>query len=194
MTETKRKIIGKLFIDVFQKYAGEIEAQNTSPKAPSIRMSLKGSFSGGPSVTISPTTTWGIAKKMGLKLVEPLRELFKDEVRALGRELGLPDTSLATTPSLARVSPLAARVRSPRQAGHPAQADAVISIRSGSTGSTTTSGKPSSQFCRYRGRMGDGRTYDLPAPCGRPSVDGMRRIISPSATRFLGGDGDTHHQ
>ncbi|MEM9852399.1 MAG: glutamine-hydrolyzing GMP synthase, partial [Pseudomonadota bacterium] len=90
--ETKRKIIGGLFIDVFQKHAAavggaEFLAQGTL--YPDVIESV--SFSGGPSVTIkSHHNVGGLPEKMGLKLVEPLRELFKDEVRALGRELGLP--------------------------------------------------------------------------------------------------------
>ena len=90
--EVKRKTIGKLFIDVFQHYADGIEgaaflAQGTL--YPDVIESV--SFSGGPSVTIkSHHNVGGLPEKMGLKLVEPLRELFKDEVRALGRELGLP--------------------------------------------------------------------------------------------------------
>jgi GMP synthase (glutamine-hydrolysing) len=57
------------------------------------------SFSGGPSVTIkSHHNVGGLPEKMGLKLVEPLRELFKDEVRALGRELGLPDSFIGRHP------------------------------------------------------------------------------------------------
>jgi len=90
--ETKRKIIGKLFIDVFQKYANKISnaeylAQGTL--YPDVIESV--SFSGGPSVTIkSHHNVGGLPEKMGLKLIEPLRELFKDEVRNLGVELGLP--------------------------------------------------------------------------------------------------------
>ena len=90
--EVKRKTIGRLFIDVFQKYANEIKdaeflAQGTL--YPDVIESV--SFSGGPSVTIkSHHNVGGLPEKMGLKLVEPLRELFKDEVRALGHELGLP--------------------------------------------------------------------------------------------------------
>ena len=57
------------------------------------------SFSGGPSVTIkSHHNVGGLPEKMGLKLVEPLRELFKDEVRALGRELGLPESFIGRHP------------------------------------------------------------------------------------------------
>ena len=82
--EQKRKTIGKLFIDVFQKYASQIEnvdflAQGTL--YPDVIESV--SFSGGPSSTIkSHHNVGGLPKKMGLKLVEPLRELFKDEVRS----------------------------------------------------------------------------------------------------------------
>ena len=90
--ETKRKTIGKLFIDVFDKEAAKIEgaaflAQGTL--YPDVIESV--SFTGGPSVTIkSHHNVGGLPARMKMKLVEPLRELFKDEVRALGRELGLP--------------------------------------------------------------------------------------------------------
>jgi len=90
--EEKRKIIGATFIDVFdeeaQKLGGaEFLAQGTL--YPDVIESV--SFAGGPSVTIkSHHNVGGLPARMKLKLVEPLRELFKDEVRALGRELGLP--------------------------------------------------------------------------------------------------------
>ena len=57
------------------------------------------SFDGGPSVTIkSHHNVGGLPEKMNLKLVEPLRELFKDEVRALGRELGMPEAFVGRHP------------------------------------------------------------------------------------------------
>ncbi len=90
--EVKRKTIGKLFIDVFDAEAQKIGnvgflAQGTL--YPDVIESV--SFSGGPSVTIkSHHNVGGLPEKMNLKLVEPLRELFKDEVRVLGKELGLP--------------------------------------------------------------------------------------------------------
>ena len=89
--EIKRKTIGRLFIDVFQEEAGKIEdarflAQGTL--YPDVIESV--SFAGGPSVTIkSHHNVGGLPERMNLDLVEPLRELFKDEVRALGAELGL---------------------------------------------------------------------------------------------------------
>ncbi|MFA7433499.1 MAG: glutamine-hydrolyzing GMP synthase [Gemmobacter sp.] len=98
--ETKRKTIGRLFIDVFQKYAGGIEGAEFLAQGtlyPDVIESV--SFSGGPSVTIkSHHNVGGLPEKMGLKLVEPLRELFKDEVRALGRELGLPEHFIGRHP------------------------------------------------------------------------------------------------
>jgi GMP synthase (glutamine-hydrolysing) len=90
--ETKRKTIGALFIDVFEaaakKFSGaEFLAQGTL--YPDVIESV--SFTGGPSVTIkSHHNVGGLPARMNMKLVEPLRELFKDEVRELGRELGLP--------------------------------------------------------------------------------------------------------
>src|SRR6476660_668566 len=85
--EEKRKIIGKLFIDVFEREAkkiggAEFLAQGTL--YPDVIESV--SFSGGPSVTIkSHHNVGGLPERMNMKLVEPLRELFKDELRALGR-------------------------------------------------------------------------------------------------------------
>ena len=90
--EAKRKTIGRLFIDVFDAEAkklggAEFLAQGTL--YPDVIESV--SFTGGPSVTIkSHHNVGGLPERMNMKLVEPLRELFKDEVRALGRELGLP--------------------------------------------------------------------------------------------------------
>ena len=90
--EVKRKTIGKLFIDVFEAEAkklggAEFLAQGTL--YPDVIESV--SFTGGPSATIkSHHNVGGLPERMHMRLVEPLRELFKDEVRALGRELGLP--------------------------------------------------------------------------------------------------------
>jgi GMP synthase (glutamine-hydrolysing) len=90
--EHKRKTIGATFIDVFDEEAHKIGgaaflAQGTL--YPDVIESV--SFTGGPSVTIkSHHNVGGLPERMNLKLVEPLRELFKDEVRELGRELGLP--------------------------------------------------------------------------------------------------------
>ena len=90
--EQKRKTIGKLFIDVFEAEAKKIGgaaflAQGTL--YPDVIESV--SFTGGPSVTIkSHHNVGGLPERMNMKLVEPLRELFKDEVRLLGQELGLP--------------------------------------------------------------------------------------------------------
>jgi GMP synthase (glutamine-hydrolysing) len=98
--EAKRKIIGKLFIDVFDAEAHKISgveylAQGTL--YPDVIESV--SFTGGPSVTIkSHHNVGGLPERMKLKLIEPLRELFKDEVRALGRELGLPDSFVGRHP------------------------------------------------------------------------------------------------
>jgi GMP synthase (glutamine-hydrolysing) len=98
--EDKRKIIGKLFIDVFEKEAkkiGKVEFLAQGTLYPDVIESV--SFTGGPSVTIkSHHNVGGLPERMKLKLVEPLRELFKDEVRALGRELGLPDIFVGRHP------------------------------------------------------------------------------------------------
>ncbi|MDQ0318671.1 GMP synthase (glutamine-hydrolyzing) [Pararhizobium capsulatum DSM 1112] len=98
--EKKRKTIGKLFIDVFEEEArklggAEFLAQGTL--YPDVIESV--SFTGGPSVTIkSHHNVGGLPARMNMKLVEPLRELFKDEVRVLGKELGLPESFIGRHP------------------------------------------------------------------------------------------------
>ena len=98
--EEKRRIIGATFIDVFEEEAGklggaEFLAQGTL--YPDVIESV--SFTGGPSVTIkSHHNVGGLPERMKLRLVEPLRELFKDEVRALGAELGLPESLIGRHP------------------------------------------------------------------------------------------------
>ncbi|WP_417454187.1 glutamine-hydrolyzing GMP synthase [Kiloniella sp.] len=92
--EKKRKTIGGLFIDVFEEEANKIGGADFLAQGtlyPDVIESV--SFTGGPSVTIkSHHNVGGLPERMNMKLVEPLRELFKDEVRGLGRELGLPDS------------------------------------------------------------------------------------------------------
>ena len=90
--EVKRKMIGKLFVDVFEAEAdkiGHVDFLAQGTLYPDVIEST--SALGGPSATIkSHHNVGGLPERMRLKLIEPLRELFKDEVRALGRELGLP--------------------------------------------------------------------------------------------------------
>ena len=98
--EAKRKTIGRLFIDVFDQEAknvGDVAFLAQGTLYPDVIESV--SLAGGPSVTIkSHHNVGGLPEAMKLKLVEPLRELFKDEVRALGRELGMPDEMVGRHP------------------------------------------------------------------------------------------------
>jgi len=98
--EEKRKTIGATFIDVFDEEAhklGDVEFLAQGTLYPDVIESV--SPLGGPSVTIkSHHNVGGLPARMKLKLVEPLRELFKDEVRALGRELGLPEALVERHP------------------------------------------------------------------------------------------------
>jgi GMP synthase (glutamine-hydrolysing) len=103
--EVKRKTIGKLFIDVFEKEAKKIASDGKGSAEFLAQGTLypdvieSASFAGGPSVTIkSHHNVGGLPERMNMKLVEPLRELFKDEVRALGRELDLPDAFVGRHP------------------------------------------------------------------------------------------------
>ena len=98
--EKKRKFIGKTFIDVFEEEAKKVGGADFLAQGtlyPDVIESV--SFTGGPSVTIkSHHNVGGLPERMNMSLVEPLRELFKDEVRELGRELGLPDAFVGRHP------------------------------------------------------------------------------------------------
>ena len=190
--ETKRKIIGKLFIDVFQKYANEIEGAEFLAQGtlyPDVIESV--SFSGGPSVTIkSHHNVGGLPEKMGLKLVEPLRELFKDEVRALGHELGLPASFIGRHPF---PGPGLA-IRCPGEITREKleilrQADAVYidQIRKHGLYDKIWQAFVAILPVRTVGVMGDGRTYDFACALRAvTSVDGMTADYYPYSHEFLG--------
>jgi GMP synthase (glutamine-hydrolysing) len=189
--EVKRKTIGRLFIDVFQKHAteaggAEFLAQGTL--YPDVIESV--SFSGGPSVTIkSHHNVGGLPEKMGLKLVEPLRELFKDEVRALGRELGLPASFIGRHPFPG--PGLAIRCPgeiTPEKLAILREADAVFidQIRRHGLYDEIWQAFVAILPVRTVGVMGDGRTYDFACALRAvTSVDGMTADYYPFSHDFL---------
>ncbi len=190
--ETKRKIIGGLFIDVFQKYADTIEgaaflAQGTL--YPDVIESV--SFSGGPSVTIkSHHNVGGLPEKMGLKLVEPLRELFKDEVRALGHELGLPASFIGRHPfpgpGLAIRCP-GEITREKLDILRKADAVYIDQIRKHGLYDDIWQAFVAILPVKTVGVMGDGRTYDFACALRAvTSVDGMTADYFPFSHEFLG--------
>ncbi|AML52718.1 glutamine-hydrolyzing GMP synthase [Falsihalocynthiibacter arcticus] len=190
--ETKRKIIGGLFIDVFQKYANEIEGAEFLAQGtlyPDVIESV--SFSGGPSVTIkSHHNVGGLPEKMGLKLVEPLRELFKDEVRALGRELGLPASFIGRHPfpgpGLAIRCP-GEITRAKLEILREADAVYIDQIRKHGLYDEIWQAFVAILPVRTVGVMGDGRTYDFACALRAvTSVDGMTADYYPFTHEFLG--------
>ena len=190
--EHKRKTIGKLFIDVFERHAGatggaKFLAQGTL--YPDVIESV--SFSGGPSVTIkSHHNVGGLPERMNMELVEPLRELFKDEVRALGRELGLPDSFIGRHPF---PGPGLA-IRCPGEiTGEKLdilrQADTIYldEIRKAGLYDEIWQAFAVLLPVRTVGVMGDGRTYDhVCALRAVTSVDGMTADYYPFPHEFLG--------
>jgi GMP synthase (glutamine-hydrolysing) len=190
--ETKRKIIGRLFIDVFQKYANQIEGAEFLAQGtlyPDVIESV--SFSGGPSVTIkSHHNVGGLPEKMGLKLVEPLRELFKDEVRALGRELGLPPSFIGRHPfpgpGLAIRCP-GEITRAKLDILREADAVYIDQIRKHGLYDDIWQAFVAILPVRTVGVMGDGRTYDFACALRAvTSVDGMTADYYPFTHEFLG--------
>jgi len=190
--EQKRKIIGSTFIDVFDDEAGKIEgveflAQGTL--YPDVIESV--SFTGGPSVTIkSHHNVGGLPERMKLKLVEPLRELFKDEVRVLGRELGLPDHFVDRHPfpgpGLAIRIPGAV---SKDKADILRKADAVYldEIRKAGLYDEIWQAFAVLLPVRTVGVMGDERSYDYACALRAvTSTDGMTADFYPFEMEFLG--------
>jgi GMP synthase (glutamine-hydrolysing) len=190
--EVKRKTIGKLFIDVFQREAAKVGGAKFLAQGtlyPDVIESV--SFSGGPSVTIkSHHNVGGLPEKMGLKLVEPLRELFKDEVRALGRELGLPEQFIRRHPF---PGPGLA-IRCPGEITTEKleilrRADAVYidQIRKHGLYDEIWQAFAAILPLKTVGVMGDGRTYDYALSLRAvTSVDGMTADYYPFSHEFLG--------
>jgi GMP synthase (glutamine-hydrolysing) len=195
--EAKRKAIGKLFIDVFEAEARKIASEGQKPAEflaqgtlyPDVIESV--SFSGGPSVTIkSHHNVGGLPARMNMKLVEPLRELFKDEVRLLGKELGLPDAFVGRHPF---PGPGLA-IRIPGEVTREKcdilrQADAIYleEIRKAGLYDAIWQAFAVLLPVRTVGVMGDGRTYDhVLALRAVTSVDGMTADFYPFDMNFLG--------
>ena len=190
--EQKRKIIGKLFIDAFDAEAkkiggAEFLAQGTL--YPDVIESV--SFTGGPSVTIkSHHNVGGLPDFMKMKLVEPLRELFKDEVRALGRELGLPDSFVGRHPFPG--PGLAIRIPgaiTPEKLDILRLADEIYIEEIRRCGLYDQIWQAFAVLLPVKtvGVMGDGRTYDYVVGLRAvTSVDGMTADFFPFDMRFLG--------
>ncbi|HVL72945.1 MAG TPA: glutamine-hydrolyzing GMP synthase [Beijerinckiaceae bacterium] len=190
--EAKRKTIGRLFIDVFEEEAkkiggAEFLAQGTL--YPDVIESV--SFTGGPSVTIkSHHNVGGLPERMNMKLVEPLRELFKDEVRKLGYELGLPEAFVGRHPF---PGPGLA-IRCPGEVTREKldvlrQADAIYleEIRRAGLYDDIWQAFAVLLPVRTVGVMGDARTYDhVCALRAVTSVDGMTADFYPFDMAFLG--------
>jgi len=190
--EVKRKTIGKLFIEVFEAEAKTIGGADFLAQGtlyPDVIESV--SFAGGPSVTIkSHHNVGGLPERMNMKLVEPLRDLFKDEVRALGRELGLPESFVGRHPfpgpGLAIRCP-GAVTREKLDILRKADAIYLEEIRYAGLYDVIWQAFAVLLPVRTVGVMGDGRTYDhVLALRAVTSVDGMTADFYPFDMTFLG--------
>jgi len=190
--EEKRKTIGAAFIDVFDEEAHKlpgIEFLAQGTLYPDVIESV--SPRGGPSVTIkSHHNVGGLPERMKLKLVEPLRELFKDEVRALGRELGLPERLVARHPFPG--PGLAIRIPGEVTRDKLAilrRADAIFleEIRNAGLYGAVWQAFAVLLPVRTVGVMGDSRSYDFACALRAvTSTDGMTADTFPFPHEFLG--------
>jgi GMP synthase (glutamine-hydrolysing) len=190
--ETKRKTIGRLFIEVFEEEARKIGGAQFLAQGtlyPDVIESV--SFSGGPSVTIkSHHNVGGLPARMNMQLVEPLRELFKDEVRALGRELGLPDRFVGRHPfpgpGLAIRLP-GGVTRDKLDILRRADAIYLDEIRKAGLYDKIWQAFAVLLPVQTVGVMGDGRTYEFVCALRAvTSVDGMTADFFPYDMNFLG--------
>jgi GMP synthase (glutamine-hydrolysing) len=190
--EQKRKTIGRLFIDVFDAEAKKIGGADFLAQGtlyPDVIESV--SFTGGPSVTIkSHHNVGGLPERMHMKLVEPLRELFKDEVRALGRELGLPEAFVGRHPfpgpGLAIRIPGAV---TKEKCDILRLADEIYIEEIRRTGQYDDIWQAFAVLLPVKtvGVMGDGRTYDFVVGLRAvTSTDGMTADFYPFDMKFLG--------
>ncbi|HEV2517548.1 MAG TPA: glutamine-hydrolyzing GMP synthase [Devosia sp.] len=190
--ETKRKTIGRLFIEVFEEEAKKLGGAQFLAQGtlyPDVIESV--SFSGGPSVTIkSHHNVGGLPDRMNMQLVEPLRELFKDEVRALGRELGLPDRFVGRHPfpgpGLAIRLP-GGVTREKLDILRRADAIYLDEIRKAGLYDKIWQAFAVLLPVQTVGVMGDGRTYEFVCALRAvTSVDGMTADFFPYDMNFLG--------
>ena len=190
--ETKRKTIGRLFIEVFEREAKKIGGADFLAQGtlyPDVIESV--SFTGGPSVTIkSHHNVGGLPAAMKMKLVEPLRELFKDEVRKLGQELGLPEKFVGRHPfpgpGLAIRLP-GGVTREKLDILRKADAIYLDEIRRAGLYDKIWQAFSVLLPVQTVGVMGDGRTYDrVLALRAVTSVDGMTADFYPFDMNFLG--------
>jgi len=189
--EKKRKFIGAEFINVFEEEAKKIGGADFLAQGtlyPDVIESV--SFTGGPSVTIkSHHNVGGLPARMNMKLVEPLRELFKDEVRALGRELGLPDIFVGRHPFPG--PGLAIRIPgevTKERCDILRKADSIYleEIRNAGLYDAIWQAFAVLLPVRTVGVMGDHRTYDnVCALRAVTSTDGMTADIYPFDSQFL---------
>ena len=189
--ERKRKTIGRLFVEVFEEEARKLGGANYLAQGtlyPDVIESV--SPAGGPSVTIkSHHNVGGLPERMGFKLLEPLRELFKDEVRALGRTLGLPETIVGRHPFPG--PGLAIRIPGPVDEGKLGvlrRADAIFieEIRAANLYDSIWQAFAVLLPVRTVGVMGDGRSYDHAlALRAVTSTDGMTADAYPFPASFL---------
>ncbi len=189
--EKKRKFIGAEFINVFEEEAKKIGGADFLAQGtlyPDVIESV--SFTGGPSVTIkSHHNVGGLPDRMNMQLVEPLRELFKDEVRLLGRELGLNDQFVGRHPFPG--PGLAIRIPgevSKDRCDILRKADAVYldEIRNAGLYDAIWQAFAVLLPVKTVGVMGDGRTYDhVCALRAVTSTDGMTADIYPFDAAFL---------
>jgi GMP synthase (glutamine-hydrolysing) len=189
--EEKRRTIGRLFVEVFeeeQRRLGGADFLAQGTLYPDVIESV--SATGGPSVTIkSHHNVGGLPETMRMRLVEPLRALFKDEVRALGRELGLPEAIIGRHPF---PGPGLA-IRIPGEVTREAcetlrKADAIFleEIRAAGLYDAIWQAFAVLLPVRSVGVMGDSRTYDQACALRAvTSTDGMTADVYPFEMGFL---------
>jgi len=189
--EAKRKTIGRLFIDVFEEEAKKLGGADYLAQGtlyPDVIESV--SVAGGPSATIkSHHNVGGLPERMRMQLVEPLRELFKDEVRKLGRELGLPDSIVGRHPfpgpGLAIRIP-GAVTREKLELLRRADAIFLDEIRAAGLYDAIWQAFAVLLPVRTVGVMGDARTYDYACALRAvTSTDGMTADVYPFDMAFL---------
>jgi GMP synthase (glutamine-hydrolysing) len=189
--EVKRKTIGRLFIEVFEEEQNKLGGADFLAQGtlyPDVIESV--SATGGPSVTIkSHHNVGGLPEGMRMKLVEPLRDLFKDEVRALGRELAIPESIVGRHPFPG--PGLAIRIPGEvtrEKADLLRKVDTIYleEIRAAGLYDAIWQAFAVLLPVRTVGVMGDGRTYDQACALRAvTSTDGMTADVYPFSMEFL---------